>query len=663
MEAASKQDIAGRSKPLLKHAPKKKLGELLVEVGLLTIENLDVALVEQKKTGIRLGEILMRLQFLTEDQMAQALATQCGIRYFEPALIEIDPAVLSLIPETLARKHLTLPVEINNKRLTVAMVDPLDYASINDLRFHAGMVIEPVVATRYAIMEAIDRLYGRGTKSGKSIHPVAQTTDDEGALPVMMDTDLLNAETRSLEQRGKLAPAIQLTNHIFSQAVSLRASDVHVEPGQKDCRIRFRVDGLLKEIMKLPKWAQNPFISRIKILAKMDISERRLPQDGAMRLTLEGRDVDFRVSTLPTLHGEKVVIRILDQSKMLIGLDEVGLFGKDAETIRAMIKKKKGMILVTGPTGSGKTTTLYAVVNQLRAETSNLTTLEDPIEYTIDGINQVQINSDIGLSFAATLRSILRQDPNVIFVGEIRDLETAEIAFRAAMTGHLVLSTLHTNDAVATITRLVDIGVPRYIVASAVIGIVAQRLVRRLCPQCKVPTQMEKMGEASLAYSILEGAPLFHEKGCKACYQSGFSGRVGIFEILTLSTKLRKLISSGATELEFRSEAGGISSMEEDGLCKVKQGVTTVEEVLRVVEKEEVFKSCCPQCGHFMHADFLICPYCGSASPSVCSSCGRLLQSDWIVCPYCRHKGTRVAHPPLKTKARTVGPKKEQSKK
>jgi type IV pilus assembly protein PilB len=555
-----------------------------------------------------------------------------------------------LIPEVLAKRHLAVPLEIQNKKLTVAMVDPLDYESINDLRFHAGMGITPVVATRKEILETIEQNYHLDTSVEKIVEATAKDFGDSliQIVPELAETDLRNVETRSLEERSRMAPVIQLANLILAKAIKLRASDIHIEPEQREFRVRYRIDGFLKEDMKLPKWVQNPLISRIKILAQINIAERRLPQDGAVRVKAEGREVDLRVSTLPTRHGEKVVLRILDQSKMLIQLEQVGLFEKDLLAVQRLIQKKKGMILVTGPTGSGKTTTLYSIINELRSETNNLTTVEDPVEYTIAGINQVQINSDIGFTFANSLRSILRQDPNIIFVGEIRDLETAEIAFRAAMTGHLVLSTLHTNDAPSTITRLVDIGIPRYLVSSAVIGIVAQRLVRKLCPKCKVPASSDaKGGGASFSSAGMEGAALFQEKGCASCNYTGFSGRVGVFEVLSVSAKLKEIISTGGTEEEIRSAAYalGMTSMEEDGLQKARRGITTLEEVVRVVEAEETFKSLCLQCHRSIHIDFLICPYCGSASPYVCSSCGKLLQAEWQVCPYCRHKAHQAARP------------------
>lgn len=631
-----------------KQTSRRRLGDLLIETGFLALHQLNQALVEQKKSGKRLGDILIQLQIISENQMAQTLASQIGMRCVNPSAFQIEPDLLNLIPESLAKRHLAVPLEIQNKKLTVAMVDPLDYESINDLGFHAGMGITTVVATRKDILEAIERNYHLDSSVEKIVKATAKDFGDPLVQIVseLNDADLPNLEGDSLEERSRTAPVIQLANLILSKAIKMRASDIHIEPEQKEFRIRYRIDGFLKEDMKLPKSVQNPLISRIKILAQINIAERRLPQDGAVRLKAEGRDIDLRVSILPTRHGEKAVLRILDQSKMLIQLDQIGLLEKDLLALQRLIQKKKGVVLVTGPTGSGKTTTLYSIINELRAETNNLTTVEDPVEYTIAGINQVQINSDIGFTFANSLRSILRQDPNIIFIGEIRDLETAEIAFRAAMTGHLVLSTLHTNDAPSTITRLVDIGIPRYLVSSAVIGIVAQRLVRKLCQQCKTPVASDATNVVVFPSIQMEGATLFQEKGCGACNYTGFSGRLGVFEVLSAGAKLKELISAGGSEQEIQScaQAQGMTSMEEDGIQKARRGITTLAEVVRVVEVEETFKSLCPGCQRSIHLDFLICPYCESASPYVCSACGKRLQTEWRVCPYCKHKPSREAH-------------------
>ena len=638
---------------------RRKIGDVLVESGILTPDHIRRALDEQRKVGKRLGQVLIGLQMISEKQIAQSLASQLGLAYTDLGETRIDPALLLLIPEPLAKRHLAVPLETRNKKLVVAMDDPLDYESINDLRFHAGMAIDPVIATRRAILEAIEQNYRLDASVEKIVEASAK---DFGAASIQVvssleDANLVHAEVRSLEEKSRLAPVIQLANLILSKAIKLRASDIHIEPTANDFRVRYRIDGLLKEDMRLPKWVQNPLVSRIKILAKLDIAERRLPQDGAVRVMAENHKVDLRVSTLPTHHGEKVVLRILDQTRILIQLDQIGLDKEDLQAIRRMARKKKGIILVTGPTGSGKTTTLYALINELKTETTNLTTVEDPVEYMIEGINQVQINSEIGLTFAATLRSILRQDPNIILVGEIRDLETAEIAFRAAMTGHLVLSTLHTNDAVSSMTRLIDLGIPRYLVASAVVGIVAQRLVRKLCLQCRAesgeppqiprPPALYRKQDDRSSFPDLTGGLFFQEKGCGACRYTGFSERCGLFEILAVTTKLRELIAGGATEQEIRSMAAalGMRSMVEDGFKKVRQGITTVEEVIRVIEAEEAFNIFCPRCNRSLHLDYLVCPHCGCASPYVCASCGKFLQPEWTVCPYCRHAAQRSGSP------------------
>jgi len=633
---------------------KRKLGDVLVENGWLTPNHLQRALDEQQKIKKRLGQVLIDLQMLPENQLAQSLAAQLGLGYTDLAERQIDPALLQLIPEALAKRHLAVPLEIRNKKLIVAMDDPLDYESINDLRFHSGMAIVPVIAARRAILETIEQNYHFDASIEKIVESSAKDFGEASFQVVspLEDGNLLQAEARSLEERSHLAPVIQLVNVILSKAIKLRASDIHIEPTSNDSRVRYRIDGLLKDDLHLPKGFQNPLVSRIKILAKLDIAERRLPQDGAVRVMTENRKVDLRVSTLPTQYGEKVVLRILDQSRILIQLDQIGLDEKDLQSIRQMARRKKGIILVTGPTGSGKTTTLYALINELKSETTNLTTVEDPVEYMIEGVNQVQINSEIGLTFAAALRSILRQDPNVILVGEIRDLETAEIAFRAAMTGHLVLSTLHTNDAVSSITRLIDLGIPRYLVASALVGIVAQRLIRKLCLKCRIEGSSEN-GPIGIVPPTptdeKKTAPspgiFFQEKGCAACQSIGFSGRRGVFEVLILSTKLRELVAAGATEQEIRSMAVtlGIRSMMEDGFKKAREGITTIEEVIRVVEMEEALNIFCPQCNRSLHLDYLVCPHCGTASPYVCAACGKFLQPEWTVCPYCRHAASRRA--------------------
>lgn len=619
---------------------KKRLGDLLFEVGLIAKEELNRALDDQRRTGKRLGETLISLGIVSELVIAQTLASQLGYKYVDLNEVEIEPEAILMIPEALARKHLAIPIDIKNKCLTVAMVDPLDYESIKDLAFHSGLEINPLIATKNEINETIERNY-----IDTSLENIVQETQEnfnESILQIIPDISSAD-EVQTLEERARLAPIIRLANLIMTKAMKSRASDIHIEPSLKGLRVRYRIDGLLNEEMQLPKWVQNPLISRIKVLAKLDIAERRMPQDGAVRVRSDHREIDLRISSIPTLYGEKIVIRILDQSKMIISLETLGILKKDLASLNLLVnKRRRGLILVTGPTGSGKTTTLYSIINKMKSETTNIVTVEDPIEYDIDGINQTQINPDIGLTFAKCLKSILRQDPNIILIGEIRDNETAEIAFRAAMTGHLVLSTLHTGDAPSTITRLIDIGIPRFLVASLLMGVIAQRLVRCVCPRCKEPTQppVESLISLNIPQDALKNTKFFYGKGCSYCNFTGYQGRIGLFEILILNTKIREMIGANATEQDIRAAALAekMSSLGGDGLNKVREGVTTIEELVRVIEAEEGLQTICHNCSRYIHIDFIVCPYCGTPAAYHCASCAKPLQPEWIICPYCKKK-------------------------
>ena len=623
---------------------KKRLGEFLVENGLLEPQDLKKALEEQRRTGKKLGEVLVNLKIVTETQLVQTLAIQFGFKVLDVTSAEIDPEVILLIPEHLARRHHVLPIKFENRSLTVAMADPLDYECIRDLSFYSGYGIRPVLATRQEISQAIDQQY-KQSKTDHSVDDIVKESAkdfDATLLQVIPEISTSPDELRSLQEKSRMAPIIRLANIILSKAIKYQASDIHIEPGPKDCRVRYRVDSLLREEMRLPRWVQGALVSRIKILANLDIAERRLPQDGAVRVKAENRELDLRVSVIPAHHGEKVVIRILDQSKVMITLETVGLSSQELALVNNLIGRRKGIILVTGPTGSGKTTTLYAMINRLRYETINLMTVEDPIEYTIEGITQIQANAEIGLTFAKCLRAILRQDPNVVLIGEIRDAETAEIAFRAAMTGHLVLSTLHTNDAPSTISRLIDIGIPRYLVASQLVGVMAQRLVRCLCSRCKesvsVPT--EDLILLKIPSQMVDGITFFRAKGCTSCHQTGYQGRTAIFEIMELTPALRELITAGAPEQEFRSSAlsMGMVGLRGAGLQKVRQDLTSISELARVIEVEEQLQTFCQKCAKPITIDFLACPHCGTVSNHRCRFCGKSLQMDWMVCPYCRRK-------------------------
>ena len=620
---------------------KKRLGDFLFDAGLITHDQLQRALNEQKRLGRKLGETLITLRIISDEALAQALSTQLGYPFMDLATTALEPEIVMAIPETLARKQGAIPVSLENKTLTVAMVDPLDYGCLRDLGFASGFRIQPVIATRKDILEAIERYYNLNSSVESIVQETAQQYD-ESVLQIIPEIGSTAADAQSLEERSRLAPVIRLANLIMTKAIRERASDIHIEPTSRDFRVRYRIDGLLKEDLRLPKWIHGALISRMKILGRLDIAERRLPQDGSVRVKSDNREIDLRLSTLPTQYGEKMVVRVLDQGKLVVSLDTLGVSPQNLSLVHSLMRRKQGIILVTGPTGSGKTTTLYSMIHALRDEVTNIVTVENPIEYNLDGVNQVQINTDIGLTFAQCLRSILRQDPNVILIGEIRDLETAEIACRAAMTGHLVLSTVHTNDAPSTITRLVDLGIPRYLVGSLVMGVIAQRLVRCVCPRCKttMPPPVESLVSLKIPLDSMKNVSFYYGKGCSYCHYIGYQGRTGLYEILEMTPRLRELVVASAAEQDIRSTAlaSKMTSLGEDGLNKVKEGITTIEELLRVIEVHEDLQTFCTQCGRSIHIDFQVCPYCAHPVTHQCHACGKPLQPEWIICPYCRNR-------------------------
>ena len=621
---------------------RRKLGEVLVEAGLLSQEQLTKALEECAKVGKRLGEYLVDQELVSEHDIAWRLSHQLGYLFVDLTKEELNPELSSTIPAPIAKRYQAVPFKLDGKSLTVAMADPLDFEAIRDLSFVSGCTVKPVLAGRTAIREATEKVYLKHEAAATLERIVSDSTEEfsEDLLEVLAAEAMPSAaELQSLEEATRQAPVVRLCNMILTQAVRARVSDIHVEPTKKETVVRFRVDGLLRENMRLPKVVHSSLISRLKILAMMDIAERRVPQDGAIRVKIEKRAVDFRVSSLPTLHGEKMVLRVTDQTKALPKLDALGLSEKTYETIKSFTHRHKGIILVTGPTGSGKTSTLYAIINTIRSPTTNLLTVEDPVESNIEGINQTQVNADAGLTFASALRAILRQDPDVVLVGEIRDLETAEIAIRAAMTGHLVLSTLHTNDAPSAITRLVNAGIPRYLVASLVEGVIAQRLVRTICPHCKEKTTPDPITLRTLRIppEALANVQFYAGKGCKECGKTGYLGRVAIMEILDPTARMREMISAEATEQELRLEAlaAKMTTLGEDGLNKAKAGVTTLEELLRVIEVSGKTESICPTCSKIIQYDFMACPFCETVLNRSCVSCKRALQTEWKICPYC----------------------------
>ena len=634
---------------------RKKIGECLVQAGLISEDDLRVALAEHKRTGERLGVVLVRLNLATEKQIAKALAVQLGFPYANLNENPPDPAAVLLIPKEISLKRVCIAVSLEKNLLTVAMSDPLLFSLVQDLEFQTGYRIKQVVATRGDIIEAIqagypDKALVRVSPAGSDLtiaghgaraRVAGEPSPVETALARRsIEADIFEQPATAADTSSEAAPIIDLVDLVVRSAIKSRASDIHVEPMEKGVLIRHRLDGLLKEVMDLPKWVHEGLIARLKIMAGMDIAEKRLPQDGRLRaMADDGTEVDFRVSTLRTLFGEKIVMRVLDHRKGVPALEEIGMSAMALEEMRLFLRHQHGMILVVGPTGSGKTTTLCSALTAVRSERTNIITIEDPVEYQIPGVNQTQVNEKIKLTFSSALRSILRQDPDVILLGEIRDAETAKIAMQAAQTGHLVLSTLHTDDAPSCVTRLMDIGTEPYVIASAVIGVVAQRLVRRLCVHCRrqFTPQSETLRALNIADNDAAAIPFYKSVGCDQCNHTGYRGRIGIYEVMRITDKLRRLIASRAPEDQIREAAlsGGMSSLGEDGLAKVKSGVTTPDELLRVVTEVREVRTLCTGCGAAVGVDFLACPQCGKRLSGGCPHCGRALQPGWNFCPYC----------------------------
>ena len=562
-----------------------KLGEILIKANLITESQLEQALIQQKSEGGRIGSILIKLGCVNEEDVAQCLGQKYGIPYIGLDTQTIDAAVTRLIPPTIAQKHLVIPVSKTGTTLTMAMADPTNVFAVDDVKFMTGMNVRLMIATESSVRRAIERYYD----SSETLQNVMASIEDAG-MEVMEEHDDSNLNIGELKQAVEEAPVIKLVNLILAEAIKRGASDIHAEPYEKAFRVRFRIDGILYEVMSPPMSMKNAIISRLKIMADLDISERRLPQDGRMKVKFKTREVDFRVSTLPTLFGEKVVMRLLDKSNLMLDMSKLGFAPQALAAFEEVIRAPYGMILVTGPTGSGKTTTLYSALDSLNQLETNIMTAEDPVEFNIRGINQVQIREHIGLTFAAALRAFLRQDPDVIMVGEIRDYETAEIAVKAALTGHLVLSTLHTNDAPSAVTRLLNMGIEPFLVASSVILILAQRLLRRVCTRCKTPVVVppNALIDVGLTQEEATAITCYKGRGCEACSSTGYKGRIAIYEVLTLTPELRDLILSGASALEIKRAAiqQGMQTLRMRGLAKLKEGVTTVQEVVRVTFKD-----------------------------------------------------------------------------
>jgi type IV pilus assembly protein PilB len=569
--------------------PKKPLGQILLDKGLVKQGQLDEALKVQKNTTEQLGRILVELGYVSEKDVLRGHAEQLGIPFLELDRTSVDEDVAKAIPQSVVQRYNAIPIRRSGNRLTVAMADPTNVFALDDIRLITGYEIDPMLASPDDIGALM-----RGADDGASSEQLntALQALDGGAAMLAEDLDITGGGTdedvgRGGESLEDEAPIIRVVNVIIQQAIKDRASDIHIEPDRRGVRVRYRVDGVLHEVMQVPKYVHAPLISRIKIMGDMNIAERRLPQDGRIHIRHEGKEFDLRVSSLPTVFGEKCVMRILDQSSILIGLNKLGMFAETQAELESIIVQPNGMILSTGPTGSGKTTTQYSVLNKINSVEKNIITIEDPVEYQLRGLNQVHVNRKAGLTFANAMRYFVRQDPDIIMVGEIRDLETAETAIQASLTGHLVLSTLHTNDAPSAVTRMVDMGVEPFLISASVIGVLAQRLGRRICANCKEPYKppADALRRVGFKMDDLESVVFYRGRGCEQCRHSGYRGRLGIFELMVLNEEIQDLIVKRAPLSEVRNAAlaSGMKTLKMDGFQKVLEGITTVEEVMRVV--------------------------------------------------------------------------------
>jgi len=610
---------------------RKKLGEILQERGQISAESLQQLFKEQQGKMVRLGELILERGLVDKPCLVKALEEVSRVPYLDCTTVQCEPGALQSIPKAMAVRLDILPIHMDQARIVVAMAEPQNVATIDELQFTTGKDISPRLGFRAEILSAIVRNYDHFEGTAPARQAAAA---DESILGAEQEMEFISTSSRQAnrdaieeiqaELNQKKTPAVRLVSEIIHQAMDKQASDIHIEPQAAATVVRIRVDGVLRELESVPRGIQNSLVSRIKILSDMDIGERRAPQDGRFMVAVGQRKVDMRVSTLPTQYGEKVVMRLLEASAPILSFTDLGFPADVAKRLMQMIGLPQGMLLVTGPTGSGKSTTLYSALNLLRKPAVNIVTVEDPIEYALSGVNQVHVNTRAGLTFASCLRSILRQDPNVIMIGEIRDLETAEIAMKAAQTGHMVLSTLHTNDSISAVARLLDLGIPEYLIASSVTGILAQRLLRKLCVchgiKQVTPDYSERLAAAGW---VQPPDSIPWPKGCSICDHTGYKGRLGIYEILSIDDSIRAILR-GAYKPDLvrtAARAAGMRRMQEDALEKLQAGVTTLEEIIRVVPMEALATSGCEQCGHELPPAYRFCPYCGTRrGPGVSNS-------------------------------------------
>lgn len=616
-----------------------KIENIFIKTGLITEKELEAATKEKEKTPwVSISEVLISLNYATDKGIASVLSTQLGLPLVElPADMEVDQELLQLFGVKLANKYSIFPISRTGKILKLAMGNPLDFNAIQAVEFKLTCSISPVVASYADIRAAIERSYSIDEDIEDIINDARYS---QGPEFVNDQDDNSNMALNKLKVESQTAPTVRIVNKILQKAARMGASDIHIEAQQQEVAVRYRIDGIMNDIMKLPKAMLNGIVSRIKIIAKLDIAERRIPQDGKLIMAYEGRQFDVRVSTLPTKFGEKVVMRLLNASNSTVSLDEIGLLPSAMRLMLHFSELKQGIVLVTGPTGSGKTTTLYALLKELLKKKLNIVTFEDPIEYQIPGVNQVQINEKKGLTFANGLRSALRQDPDVIMVGEIRDAETLEVALQASITGHLVLSTVHTNDAASTISRIKNLGGENFQISSGLAGIVAQRLVRTICNNCRevhspkpnIMKQLQAKAGEDFSYTFYKG------KGCDKCSNTGYRGRMGVYEVLDVNNSIQSLIVADASDIQIREQAieNGMFTMAMDCIEKLRYGVTTIDELERVFVLDSKIGDKCPGCEKTLTQQFGICPYCSYVLIHICPSCKKEMDPDWNLCPFCR---------------------------
>ncbi|MFA7348047.1 MAG: ATPase, T2SS/T4P/T4SS family [Desulfurivibrionaceae bacterium] len=620
------------------------LASYLQQDGEIGKEELAKAL-KQKDAGEFPGETLVRLGLTTETNIVKTLRKHLGFEYADLKEMELAPNVVKLLPQDLCERNRIIPVRLDNKQLTLAMADPSDMPKIDNLGVMTSLKILPLIARSSDILAQLRRIHGQLEGEGDKFEDLEVLTEFEAEpleeIDIVIDDEEEQVNVEELLGSSRVPPIVRVVNAIIAEAVRYKASDIHIEPKTKCSVIRYRIDGMMRSKIKIPTEIHLPTVSRIKILAKMDISERRLPQDGRITVKAGTRMVDIRVSTMPTINGEKVVMRILDKSASIRKLEELGVLERDLSRINILMKKPQGIIISTGPTGSGKTTMLYSILNSMLDTTRNFQTIEDPVEYFLEEANQIFIKDKMGLSFSSVLRSTMRQDPDVILVGEIRDAETADVAFKAALTGHMVLTTLHTNNSVASITRLMDMGMAPYLIASAIEGILAQRLVRRICQHCRKEQVPDQELLALLKVSAAEiGGTVYAGAGCERCNNTGYAGRTGVFEFFVMNDDFRHLIGGNYKEGELfkMARAGGMHTLLEDGLEKVRLGITTLDELLRVIGSQTRYERMCPSCQQMIEATFLFCPFCGEFKANYCTGCRMQLEEGWLVCPFCGQK-------------------------